>query len=98
METKPFVIIRTENAGCFAGYLASRSEDGEEATLIDCIRLWYWSGAASLSQLAAEGTSDPKNCKFPPAVKEHTMRSVLEIIAVSDNAKISIQAVKPWRA
>ena len=53
----PYVICRTYSAGVFAGYLAARN--GKEVKLIKARRLWYWSGAASLSQLAVEGTKKP---------------------------------------
>jgi len=43
-------IVRTNNAGVFAGVLSAR--DGREAVVTDARRLWYWSGAASLSKLA----------------------------------------------
>ncbi len=45
-----YYIIRTERAGVFAGNIKERN--GNEATLTDVRRLWYWHGAASLSQLA----------------------------------------------
>lgn len=51
------VIVRTYSAGVFAGELETK--DGREVTLMNARRLWYWTGAASLSQLAQEGTSKP---------------------------------------
>lgn len=33
-------------------------------------RLWYWDGAASISQIAVDGVSKPENCKFPESVSE----------------------------
>ena len=57
--TARYVIIRSQNAGCFAGNLESR--DGDTVVLTESRRLWYWAGAASLSQLATEGTSKPKD-------------------------------------
>lgn len=91
-----YVIIRSKSAGCFAGLLASRI--GQEVELQEARRLWYWDGAASLSQLALEGTTKPQNCKFPPAVPSITIMEVIEIIPVSHDARISIESVKPWRA
>lgn len=43
-----YVIVRTYSAGVFAGNLVSRN--GREVVLSDARRLWYWAGAASLSQ------------------------------------------------
>lgn len=48
-----YVIVRCENAGVFAGYLESR--EGREVTLLKARRIWYWDGAASLSQLISNG-------------------------------------------
>ena len=95
--TRPeYVIVRTHSAGCFAGELAKR--DGKVVTLTNARRLWYWSGAASLSQLAIDGTSKPKECKFPESVSQIVLTEAIEIISVTDAARQSIQAVSPWRA
>ena len=94
-KSKPYVIIRAVNAGVFAGYL--QSKDGSEVTLTDARRIWYWAGAASLSQLAEDGTSRPSECKFPKAVSQITVLNVCEIIAATEKAKASIEGVKEWR-
>ena len=91
-----YVIVRTYSAGVFAGNLETRN--GQEVVLTDARRLWYWSGAASLSQLAVEGTNDPKNCKFPIAVPRVELLQAIEIIDVSPKAENSIKAVPEWRA
>lgn len=61
----PFVIIRTNNAGVHAGYLQSSMPDGD-VVLLDSRRIWYWKGAASLSEIAVYGCkeSERKDCKF----------------------------------
>ena len=87
-----YVIIRTEKAGVFAGYLQSR--DGAEATLVNARRLWYWDGAASLSQLAMEGVSKPDNCQFPCEVDLITLIGVIEVISATEQARKSIKGVK----
>ena len=92
----PYVIVRTYSAGCFAGELFSR--DGKEVVLHNARRLWYWAGAASLSQLATEGTSCPSVCKFPCEVSEVTLTEAIEILPVTDAARKSIAEVNPWKA
>lgn len=57
------MIVHTYSAGVFAGTLESKI--GKEVILSDARRLWYWAGAASLSQLAVDGVSKPNKCKFP---------------------------------
>ena len=91
----PYCIIRTHSAGVFAGYVASR--DGQEVTLLKARRLWYWEGAASLSQMAMEGTSKPNSCKFPQEVTEIVLLQVIEILSCTNQAQKSIEDVKVWK-
>jgi hypothetical protein len=93
--TKNYVIVRTYSAGVFAGYLEKR--DGREVTLRDARRIWYWDGAATLSQLSLDGTAKPENCKFPAPVPVVLLLEAIEILPVSDRAKESIQAVPIWK-
>jgi len=91
-----YVIVRTYSAGVFAGNLESRN--GQEVVLTDARRLWYWAGAASLSQMAVEGTSKPNDCKFPVAVSRIELTQAIEILDVTPTAEQSIKAVPEWRA
>lgn len=91
-----YCIVRTERAGVFAGTIKERN--GSEVTLTDTRRLWYWDGAASLSQLAVEGTSKPRNCKFTVVVPEITVLGAIEIIPCTEEAEASIKGVKEWKA
>jgi len=91
-----FVIVRTYTAGVFAGMLKKRN--GKEVVLTNARRLWYWSGAASLSQLAVSGTSKPESCKFPVAVPSVTLLEVIEILDVTPDAQKSIESVPIWKA
>lgn len=89
-----YSIVRCQGAGVFMAQVVERK--GTEAKLKDSRRLWYWSGAASLSQLAVEGTQKPGECKFPIAMPEQEVTGVLEVIPVTDAAKKSIDSVKVW--
>ena len=93
---KPYVIVRTYSAGVFAGYLESKN--GREVILTNARRIWKWSGAASLSQLAQSGSSDPDNCKFPEPVNRVELLEAIEILDVTDKAKKIIESVKIWKA
>ena len=90
-----YVIVRTYSAGVFAGVLTRR--DGKEVELTGARRLWYWAGAASLSQLAQSGTVRPKECKFPAPVGLVTLTEAIEILQVTPEAKASIEAVPVWQ-
>ena len=89
-----YVLVRTYSAGVFCGYLESR--EGKEVVLKQARRIWYWNGAASLSQLAMEGTSKPEHCKFPCEVDSIILTEAIEIILMTEKAKQSIEKVKIW--
>jgi len=91
-----YVIVRTYSAGVFAGYLESRT--GREVVLLSARRLWRWSGAASLSQLAMEGTKNPEDCKFPCEVIRVELLEAIEILDVTSTAEQSIKSVPIWKA
>ena len=88
-------IIRTYSAGVFIGIVAER--EGKEVTVKDARRLWYWDGAATLSQLAIDGTSKPKKCKFPAPVPEVLLTEAIEFIPATEAAIASIAAVPEWK-
>jgi len=90
-----YVIVRTYSAGVFAGELMGRK--GKEVNLKNARRLWYWKGAASLSQLAIDGVKNPESCKFPCEVKNIILTEAIEILSVSEKAFKSIQEVKIWK-
>ena len=90
----PFVIVRSADSGVHAGYLANRN--GSEVTLTDSRRIWYWSGAASLSQMANEGVKKPAACKFAQPVSEIDILGVCEILYTTDSARENIESVPVW--
>ena len=89
-------ICRSSAAGVFAGEIESRK--GKEVVIRNARRLWYWDGAASLSQLANEGVSKPQNCKFPAEVDKVILTDVCEILTMTSKAVNSIKGVKAWVA
>ena len=89
-----YAIVRTYSAGVFAGYIESQA--GQEVVLLKARRLWQWAGAASLSQLATDGTSNPASCKFPCEVERIKLLNAIEILDTTDKAKKSIDSVKVW--
>lgn len=95
-KRKPkFKIVRTLSAGVFAGYVETRK--GQEVVMRQARRLWYWKGAATLSQLAMEGVKCPDECKFPIAMERVELTQAIEIIDVTPKAKQSIDSVPVWR-
>lgn len=88
-------IVRTNRAGVFFGKIEKL--EGTTATMTGARRLWFWEGAASLSELAQYGTASVSGCKFPCAVEEVVLFDVLEILSVTDEAAASIDKVKEWK-
>ena len=95
MKNNQKVIVRADRAGVFYGEIKERN--GSEVVMINVRRIWYWDGAASLSQLATEGTTNPSKCKFTVYVPEITILGVIEIIPCSDKAVKSIEGVAEWK-
>lgn len=90
-----YVIVRTLHAGVFAGYLVKK--DGAEVILSNARRIWKWDGAASLSQLAMEGTSLPAKCKFPCEIEIIELLGAIEILNVTEKARLNIAMVPIWK-
>ena len=90
-----YYIIRADKAGVFFGQIESRN--GNEVTMKNVRRIWYWDGANSISQLAVDGTKKPHNCKFTIAVECMTILGVIEIIPCTEKATKSIMAVREWK-
>ena len=88
------VIVRGNRSGVFFGTLAAK--DGQEVILENCRRLWYWDGAASISQLALDGTTNPSKCKFTVTVDEIEILDAIEIIPCTDKSIKSIEGVGVW--
>lgn len=94
MDNK-YYIIRGDRSGVFFGHIAHR--EGQEVTINECRRLWYWAGAASLSQMAAEGVKRPSDCNFTVTVDELVILDAIELIPCTDAAAGNIKAVPVWR-
>ena len=90
-----YKIIRTHSAGVFAGYVEARI--GQEVVIRNARRLWYWDGAASLSQLANEGVNNPDNCKFAQEVDKIEVLQAIEILDCTEKARKNIAKVKVWQ-
>jgi len=88
------VLIRGDRSGVFVGKLIE--QNGREVTLENCRRLWYWDGAASISQLAKDGISKPEGCKFPAPISRMKILDAIEIIDMTDKAVSSVNSVGEW--
>jgi hypothetical protein len=89
-----YTMVRTYSAGVFAGELESRK--GKDVVLRNARRIWKWDGAASLSELATRGTSNPAGCLFPAPVGRVVLTEAIELIDITAAARASIEGVPVW--
>ena len=93
MADKIYMVRST--AGVFYGEIIE--EDGNTVTMRNARRVWYWAGAASLSQLSQEGTKDAENCKFPCIEPFKKIYAVSELILMTDKSVKSLNEVAIWK-
>jgi hypothetical protein len=86
-----FVLIRTFSAGVHFGTLVERS--GKEVHLCNARRLWSWSGALSLSEVAMKGIT-LNSSKVSVPVDEIILTEAIEIIPVSLNSNLPNDKVR----
>jgi len=97
-RTGAYVIVRCRDAGVHAGEFVAHPAD-RTVVLKNSRRLWYWSGAASLSELAVYGAKNASNCKFGVLIKEPIqLLDACEIIVCQSSAKGMIEQCPEWRA
>jgi hypothetical protein len=89
------VIIRGEKSGVYFGTL--KNKKGKEVTLTNVRNIWRWEGACSILQLAKDGVSKPKECKFTVCVDELTIIDCIGIIPCTEKAVINIENVPVWK-
>lgn len=95
---KQKVIIRATNAGVFYGEVdLEKDVKGQTVTIHNCRRIYYWEGAATISQIALEGVKVPRECKFTVYVPTIIVNEVIEIIPCTDDAIKSIEGVEVWK-
>lgn len=90
-----YVIVRGDRSGVFAGRLVSL--EGQKVELTECRRLWYWDGAASISQIAKEGVKTPHRCNFTVTVDSIAILDAIEVIPTTAEAEANIKAVPEWK-
>ncbi len=87
-------IIRCDRAGVFYAEIAERR--GDEADLVNCRRIYSWQGACTLSQLSQDGLSQ-SGSRLTLTVPAMTVLGVIEILPVSDKARVSLDGCPEWK-
>lgn len=95
-----YVIARCNNAGVHAGYVVSTN--AHHTVLRDSRRIWYWTGAASLSEIAAHGLNPARaeGSKIAAKVPLNRLRDsdICELIVCLPAGRKSVEEAPVWRA
>lgn len=88
------IIARIDRAGVFHGTLDYI--DNDILRLKDARRIYYWEGALSVTDIAANGITGGK-VTIPVSTVEFMTDKIVELNECSDEATKSIEAIKPWK-
>lgn len=94
-----FYIIRADRAGVFMGKIAFI--EGTTIGINALRRLYYWSGALDVSQLAKSGVTKPNSCKFSEQLDEKDLSIVTNLIEfhpMTESAVKSLNGVPTWKS
>ena len=90
-----YYIVRGSQSGVYFGKI--KEKNGANVVMENARMLWYWDGAASVMQIAAEGVKRPKECKFTMAVNEIEIIDAIATIPCTPEAVNIIKDVKEWK-
>lgn len=88
------VLVRGIQSGVYFGELVSQEK--QEVELKNVRNLWRWEGANTLLDLAENGVSKPKDCKFSNNVQSIILTDICEIVPCTEKAIKSIEGVVEW--
>ena len=96
-EGLPYVIVRSGQAGVFAGYLEKK--EGDEVTLVNSRKIHYWNGAAAVEQLSQDGVTLPasNDNRFTLVVPRQIVLGVAQILYATEAARKNIEGVFVWK-
>lgn len=89
------VIVRSNMAGVFHGTLKSKTES--EVHLTNVRKLYFWSGANTVEDIAVSGVKNPEDCKFTVIVDSMIIKDYCQILIASEKCNKSIKKVKIWK-
>ena len=93
-EGLTYCIVRTYSAGVWMGWTDYDNAPLTNCEVLQATRIWKWDGAFTLSNLAQEGTTEPKNCRFAVDVTRVKLNNVIEFLPVTSTAKTILDSVQ----
>ena len=88
------VLVRTFSAGVHYGEIVKRN--GKEIVLKNSRRIWRWSGAATLSQIAVAGLPNNSEQKISVSVPEIILTEAIEIISITEQGEEKLKRIPTW--
>lgn len=89
------VIVRSNLAGVFFGVLTHK--EGEEITLQNARKFYYFSGANTVEDLATQGALNVENCKMTVSVDEIIISKFEQILPCSEAAVVQNNSIPVWK-
>lgn len=90
-----YCLVCGQNSGIYVGTVSEHN--GTEMLLKNARRIYYWSGAATIFQIAAEGVKRPETTKFTMCVDKIGLFDVISVIPVTEKAQKLIEELKEWK-
>lgn len=90
------VMVMCETSGLLYGELVTRNH--QEVTLANCRRVYSYSGACSIDQLAVEGSKEPQNCIVTCPVERYIVLDAIEVITMTNKSWYSLNRIRSWKA
>ena len=94
-QQEQYYIVRCDRAGVFFGRIKERTH--VEVVMQAVRKIWYWSGAAAVEQLAMTGPKNPEECKITMEVPEMTVMDPVQIIPCTQEATDVIRRIAAWK-
>jgi hypothetical protein len=94
-DTNKFYVIRAERAGVFFGKILS--VEGDTLQVSNLRRLYKWSGALDVIQIAADGV-DGSSCKFSVQMGDNDKSAIMNVIEFHPASEKSIQSINNVQA
>lgn len=98
-DPKKWYIIRADKAGVFMGKISFI--EGTTIGVNAIRRLYYWSGALDVTQLAKQGVSKPGSCKFSEQLDKSDLSIVTNLTEyhpITETALKSLNSVPVWKS
>lgn len=91
-----YVIVRSNLAGVFFGILTHK--EGDEITLKDARKFYYFSGANTVEDLAIHGALNINDCKLTVSVSEIVISKFEQILPCTKEAIEQNKSIPVWSA